>query len=407
MSSGESAVRGHRDTSDHQALWSSGGGHRGNAKRNSRRASKTSCGTPACKSRIALPNSARQARTDGKGLETDSILAFAELVPSEVAEAVVGGVFVGFAERGVIENLLDEFVDGETAVEGHHADVDEFGGVFADDTGAQEFFIGSGEDELEHARGISGDVTSGVVCVKRAAHDVVDFLFFAGFFGLTGSGYFRNRVNTHGEQRGNTLLVLQTKSVADGNAALLHGSRGQRGETDDVAGGVDMRNRRAIVFVDRDIAAIIDGQAGFLESQTIDGGAAAGGEQGGIGLERFAAFHGQTHAAGRVFGFDRAFVKQEMHTKGGEPVAKTIGNLIVEKWEKAVAPVHERDIHTKGFEDRSVFAADDAAADDSQAFRNAVHLKEGVGVKSVNVVEGDFRRTMGLGAGANEDDCSP
>src|SRR5256885_8429746 len=101
------------------------------------------CGTPACKSRIALPNSARQARTDGKSLETDSILAFAELVPSEVAEAVVGGVFVGFAERGVIENLLDEFVDGETVVEGHHADVDEFGGVFADDTGAQEFFIGS------------------------------------------------------------------------------------------------------------------------------------------------------------------------------------------------------------------------------------------------------------------------
>src|ERR1700757_4025763 len=71
------------------------------------------CGTPACKRRTALPNSARQARTEGNGLETDSILAFAELVPSEVAEAVVGGVFVGFAERGIIENLLGEFVDGE------------------------------------------------------------------------------------------------------------------------------------------------------------------------------------------------------------------------------------------------------------------------------------------------------
>src|SRR6266581_2568360 len=68
------------------------------------------CGTPACKRRTALPNSARQARTDGKVLETDSILAFAELVPSEVAEAVVGGVFVGFAESGVIENLLDEYL---------------------------------------------------------------------------------------------------------------------------------------------------------------------------------------------------------------------------------------------------------------------------------------------------------
>src|SRR5205807_3384292 len=138
------------------------------------------CGAPACKRRFALPSSARQARTDGKGLETDSILPFAELVPGEVAQAVVGGVFVGFAERGVIENLLDEFVDGEAVVEDHHADVNEFGGVFADDTGAQEFFIGSGEDELEHARGISGDVTSGDRKSTRlnSSHLVISYAVF-------------------------------------------------------------------------------------------------------------------------------------------------------------------------------------------------------------------------------------
>src|SRR6266478_9102877 len=149
-------------------------------------------GTPACKRRIALPNSARQARTDGKGLETDSILAFAELVPSEVAEAVVGGVFIEFAERGVIENLLDEFVDGEAVVEDHHPDVDELGGVFADDADTEKFFIGAGEDELEQSGGVAGDVAAGVVLVKGAANDVIEFLFLAGLLGFAGGGNFWN-----------------------------------------------------------------------------------------------------------------------------------------------------------------------------------------------------------------------
>src|SRR6266436_263467 len=181
-------------------------------------------GTPASKRRIALPNSARQARTDGKGLETDSILAFAELVPSEVAEAVVGGVFVGFAERGVIEDLLDEFVDGEAVIEDHHADVDEFGGVFADDADAEKLLIGAGKNKLEHACRVSGDVAACVVGVECAADNVVNLLFLAGLFGLARSGYFRNGVNPHGKQRSNAFFVLQTKGVADGDTALFHGS---------------------------------------------------------------------------------------------------------------------------------------------------------------------------------------
>jgi len=47
---------------------------------------------------------------------------------------------------------------------------------FADDAYAKEFLIGAGEDELEHACGVSGDVASGVVFVESAANDVVDFL---------------------------------------------------------------------------------------------------------------------------------------------------------------------------------------------------------------------------------------
>jgi hypothetical protein len=85
-----------------------------------------------------------------------------------------------------------------------------------------------------------------------------------------------------------------------------------------------------------------------------------------------------------------------MHAKSGEAVAETIGNLIVEKGEKTIASVHEGDVNAEGFEDGGVFATDDAAADDREAFWDAVHLKKGVGVKSVDVVEGNLRGRWGL-----------
>jgi hypothetical protein len=274
---------------------------------------------------------------------------FTEFVAGKIAEAVVGGVFVKLAERGIVENLFDEFVDGQTIVENHHTDVNEFGGVFADEADSQELLAGSGKDELEHARGIAGDVTPGVVFVKRAADDVVDFFFLAGFFGLAGSGDFRNRVNAHGEQRGNTLLVLQTKCVTDRDAALFHGSGGQRGKTDDITGGINMGDSRTVVFIDGDIAAIIDGQTGFFKSEAIDGSATAGGKESRIGIESLAALHRQPHTTGGILGPDRAFVKQEMHAQGGEAIAETIRNLIVEKGEKTIAPVNERDVNAEGF----------------------------------------------------------
>ena len=56
----------------------------------------------------------------------------------QVAETVVGGVLVEFAERRIIENLFDEFVDGGAVVQDHQADVDEFGGVLVGDADAEK-----------------------------------------------------------------------------------------------------------------------------------------------------------------------------------------------------------------------------------------------------------------------------
>ena len=42
-------------------------------------------------------------------------------------------------------------------------------------------------------------------------------------------------------------LYLEAEGVAHGDAALLHGSGSQRGEADDVAGGVNVGDRGAVI----------------------------------------------------------------------------------------------------------------------------------------------------------------
>src|SRR5207245_8314771 len=130
--------------------------------------SKNGCGANTICSKAAPRNKGRQPRMYWYGFGTNPISPFAEFVASEIAEAVVGGVFVEFAERRIVENLLDKFVDSEAVVEDHHADVDELGGILADDADAEKFFISAGEDELEHACCVSGDVGARVVGVKCA-----------------------------------------------------------------------------------------------------------------------------------------------------------------------------------------------------------------------------------------------
>src|SRR5208283_3529826 len=129
------------------------------------------------------------------------MLAFAKFVTREIAEAVVGRVFVHFAECWIVENLLDEFVDGEALVQNQHADVNQFGGRFADQADTQEPAIRARKNELEHAGSIPRDMTPGVVRVEGAPDAIFDSLLLAGLLNFTGRGNFRNGVNTNGEKR--------------------------------------------------------------------------------------------------------------------------------------------------------------------------------------------------------------
>ncbi len=83
---------------------------------------------------------------------------------------------------------------------------------------------------------------------------------------------------------------------------------------------------------------------------------------------------------------------------------KTIGNFSIEKRQQTVAAIDEGDFDSERHENRSIFAADDAAADNGEALGNAVHLQKCVRIKGMDIVERDFRRAMGLRAGGDQND---
>src|SRR5580698_2285090 len=88
-------------------------------------------------------------------------LAFAHLMTGQIAQALIGGVFIRLAESGIVKDLFDKLVDGQVVVENHHSDVNQLGSALADDAHSQQPFVSAREDELQHSRGVSDDMATG------------------------------------------------------------------------------------------------------------------------------------------------------------------------------------------------------------------------------------------------------
>src|SRR5271169_116358 len=343
-------------------------------------------------------------RFDNSAAQRKVRLALAEFVAREIAEAVVGGIFVGFAEGGIVEDLLNELVDGQPFIKNYHTDVDEFGGGLSDHADAQQLAICPVKDQLQHPSSIACNVAAGVVFVVGAADAVIDALLFAGLFGFPGSGDFRNGVNAHGQQRGHARLVLEAERVADGDTSLLHGCGGQRRKPDDVASGVDVRQGCAVILIDRDVAPIINGQSGFVQRQTVNRRTTACSKQGRLHFQNLPALHEEACTGRIVFNLEWTLLKPEVHAEGEKPVAQTVGNFGVEKRQQLIATINQGHIDSQGHEDRSVLTTDYTATDDGQTLRNVFHAEKGVGVEGMDVVESNFGGTMGFGTRGDQDD---
>src|SRR5213596_3846006 len=88
-------------------------------------------------------------------------------------EPVVGRVLVGLAEGRVVEDHVDERVDGAAGVEHHEPHVDELGRALADDVHAEQALVGVAKHELELTAEVARDLATRVLPVLGPPHAVV------------------------------------------------------------------------------------------------------------------------------------------------------------------------------------------------------------------------------------------
>src|ERR1700678_552761 len=126
------------------------------------------------------------------------------------------------------------------------------------------------------------------------------------------------------------------KYVAACEPALLHGGAGERGEPNDVTGGVNVRHVRLIMFVDLNFAARIGDQAGRFDAKLITIGLAADGVDQSIRLDFLAAFEfGENTIALWINAhFGDFFAEAEGHADLAKMIAERIHNFAVDEIEK-------------------------------------------------------------------------
>src|ERR1039457_7267631 len=83
------------------------------------------------------------------------------LVAIETANAIEGGRFVAFSEGWVVEDGVDEVVNGTAQDHDRLADVDKFRCALTNDMNAEDLARVAMENELEAASGIATNLTAG------------------------------------------------------------------------------------------------------------------------------------------------------------------------------------------------------------------------------------------------------
>ena len=134
--------------------------------------------------------------------------------------------------------------------------------------------------------------------------------------------------------------------MAARQAPLLHGSAGQRGKPDDVAGRVDVRHIRLIVFIHFNFAALAGVQARGFNAQLIAVRLAAHGIEQSVRLNFLAALKFREHAiALRVNAHARDFLaeaKRSAHLP--QMVGERLNNFAVHKIQQRGALVNQSDL---------------------------------------------------------------
>src|ERR1039457_5154137 len=187
---------------------------------------------------------------------------------AHLVHRVQRGDLVRLGQGRVVEHGVDEVVDGAAAAHHGLADVDELGGAGAEHVDAEQLAGIEGDQQLQHAVGVTDDLAAGQLPVTRDADLERDAVLGQLLLGPPDEADFGNAVDADRVQLADLVQRLAA-GVMRRDPALLHGGGRQRGKTDHVGDRVDVRDGGPEKLVHHDPAELIGGQAGRIEVKVV------------------------------------------------------------------------------------------------------------------------------------------
>ncbi len=179
----------------------------------------------------------------------DNLWGRTNLPTLEPTQSIVGSIFIHFRKGGIIEASIDEKTRILAEQEGGETCVNEVGSLLADAMNSKETHILGVEEKFQKTLMVTDDKSSGVVGVGRATDHVRNALGAQRLLGFPRAGALGNGVDAKRQNTGDAGLVFEVKSVAHRDAALLHGSRGQRRKANNITRRVDVGDIGLVVLV--------------------------------------------------------------------------------------------------------------------------------------------------------------
>ena len=176
-------------------------------------------------------------------------------------------------------------------------------------------------------------------------------------------------------------------------AALLHGRGGQRGKADDVAGRIDVGNCCLEVLVDGEAASRIRGQADRLQIESRRLRRCGRPHRAGRGGDLLAALQPTTTCRRDAPRSRRPLLHGKRDADAAHLVLQGFDDSVIDKFQQARPLVDQSDVHAHHGQDRGVFRADHAAADDHDRLGKMLEREEAVGVDDRVVVEWNVGRS--------------
>src|SRR5579883_1370456 len=321
----------------------------------------------------------------------------------ELVEAVERRSLVAFRQGRVVKDGIDEVIHGSAENHDGLADVQQLGGALADDVDAQHLLRFAMEDDLQASGGVAADLAAGDLSIKSHA-DLVRNVFVGKL--LLGLADERNFGDGEDAVRiaGRVGVQVLAEGVRGGDAALLHGDRGQARKADDVACGEDVGLLGAVFVVDRDSAARVGFEAGRGEVQVVHVALTSDRvEQRVAGHTFFAGQVGNDAATRHLFHALNFLVEAQGHAIVSQMVGERFHHFAVGEVQQAETFFDQDDAHAERGEHASVFDTDHAASDHQERSRDIGHFKDMIAVDDRAAVQRHFRAAGRASSGGDDD----